>query len=71
MFSSMFQLKRWADRKGRTVKWGNIVGPYIGQEFEEKFSTTAEAKERERQVNALEPIGDTREPVPISRKRLR
>ena len=58
---------RWADRDGKTVRWGNLIGCYRGQEFEETFSTEAEAVERERQANACEAISDKREPTPIKR----
>lgn len=69
--STMAKLARWADRKGKIVKWGNMVGPYCGQEFEEEFATESQAKERERQVLACEAIGDDREPVAIKRKVIR
>jgi len=66
-----FKLKRWAERTGKTVCWGNIVGPWLGQEFEELFRTEEEAKERERQALAGEPIGKTREPIAVRRKTIR
>jgi hypothetical protein len=64
-----YKLRRWAERDGKIVKWGNVVGPYRGQEFEEEFGTEEEAKERQRQAVACEPIGDDREPV--ARRRIR
>ena len=66
-----FTLKRWADRKGNIVEWGNIVGPYLGQSFREEFSNEEEAKERERQAKACESICDTREPIALKRISLR
>ena len=68
---NQIKLNRWAQRNGCVVKWGNVVGPYIGQEFTEHFATEAEAKERERQALALEPIGDKREPVAVRREQKR
>ncbi len=67
---SLFQFNRWAERKGRTVKWGNLVGPYRGQEFRETFKTEAQAKERERQAIAKEAISKDRKPIPLRRKQL-
>jgi hypothetical protein len=64
------KLTRWAMRKGRTVEWGNVVGPFRGQEFREAFRDEAEAKERERQAKACENIGDTRVPVALKREQL-
>ncbi len=61
-------LQRYADRNGCVVHWGNMVGPYMGQEFEETFATEAEAKERERQALALEAITVDRAPVAITRR---
>jgi hypothetical protein len=65
------KLKRWAERKGCTVEWGNMVGSYLGQSFRETFQTEAEAVERERQALACEDIGDDRVPVPLRRDCLR
>ena len=65
------KLRRWAERDGKTVKWGNIVGPYRGQEFEEEFGTEEEAIERQRQAVACEAIGDGREPVAVRRIKIR
>ena len=62
-----YKLRRWAERKGKIVRWGNVVGPYRGQEFEEEFGTEEEAKERERQAVACEPIGNESEPVAVRR----
>ena len=45
--------------------------PYRGQEFEEEFNTEEEAKEREKQAVACEPIGDGREPVAARRIKVR
>ena len=53
-----FKLNRWAERKGKIVRWGNVIGPWRGQEFEEEFETEEEAIERERQAKACEPIGN-------------
>ena len=64
------KLNRWAERKGRTVKWGNVVMGMCGQQFEETFASVEEAKERERQALACEPIGN-RLPIPIERKAIR
>ena len=66
-----FELKRYADRDGRKVHWGNIVGHFLGQEFREEFATEEEAKERERQAMALEAIGDKREPIALKREIVR
>jgi len=66
-----FKLARWAERKGKIVKWGNMVGPYRGQEFEETFKTNKQAIERERQAKACEAIGDKRVPIPLKRVDLR
>ena len=63
-------LTRWADREGKTVKWGNMVMGFRGQEFRETFATEEEAIERERQVKAVEAIGDDRIPVAIERIQL-
>jgi len=60
--------RRWAERNGKTVKWGNVIGPYCGQEFTETFTTEKEAKERERQALALEAIGDEKKPIALCRK---
>lgn len=65
-----YELRRWADRKGCVVRWGNLVGPYRGQEFEEEFRTEEEAMQRERQALACEPIPDDKEPIPIRRVNL-
>ncbi len=65
---SLFQLRRWAKRDGRTVTWGNLVGLYRGQEFRETFETEGQAKERKRQVIANEAIPDDREPIPLERQ---
>ena len=65
-----FKLTRWAERKGTVVEYGNIVGPYLGQQFREEFATEADAIERERQAKACEPITDDRMPVPLKRERL-
>ena len=62
-----FKLRRWAGRKGKTVEWGNVIGPYVGQSFRETFSTEAEAIERKRQAEACEAIGRDREPIAIER----
>ena len=70
MFSvpiDMAQLERWADRKGTTVEWGNIVGWLQGQTFREVFKTEDEAKERERQALAKEAIGADRAPIATER----
>jgi len=64
------QLVRWAKRVGKTVSWGNIVGPYSGQSFLEIFQTIDEARERERQALAKEPIGSDRLPVALSREEI-
>ena len=64
------KLSRWAERKGNTVEWGNIIGGYIGQTFRETFNTEAEAIEREKQALACEPIGEDRQPIAIERVRL-
>ena len=64
------ELKRWADRKGTTVEWGNLVGCYRGQEFRETFATEEDAIERERQAIACEDIGDSRKPIAIKREKL-
>lgn len=66
----MLELVRWADRKGCVVQWGNIVGAYRGQEFEEEFATEIDAEERERQAKAGEAISADREPVAVCRRRL-
>lgn len=68
MNPSTIKLTRWAKRKGTTVLWGNMVGCYSGQQFEETFATEAEAVERERQALACEAIGDKREPIAVQRK---
>jgi hypothetical protein len=65
-----FKLRRWALRRGLVVEWGNVVGPYRGQEFRETFRNEAEARERERQANACESIGDERPPVAVKREQL-
>ncbi len=67
---SLFQFNRWAERSGCTVTWGNLVGPYQGQEFRETFKTEAQAKERERQAIAKEAIPKDREPIPLEREQL-
>ena len=64
------KLTRWAERKGKIVRWGNIIGMWRGQEFEETFATEEEAIERERQALACEGIGDERLPIPVERKEL-
>lgn len=66
-----YKLSRWAKREGKTVSWGNVIGPYLGQAFEETFATEDEAKERQRQAEACESIGDDRPPVPLKRTDLR
>lgn len=63
------KLRRWAERHGTTVCWGNLVMGYRGQEFEETFVNEQEAEERERQATAGEAIGDAR--VPIAQRRIR
>ncbi len=63
-------LKRWAGRDGMTVSWGNMIGPYRGQEFTETFATEDEAVERERQANAGEAIGADRLPIAIKREQV-
>jgi len=60
--------QRWAELRGRTVEWGNIIGPYTGQTFRETFRSVKEAKERERQALAKEAIGADREPVALKRE---
>ena len=65
------KLRRWAERNGRTVEWGNLVLGHRGQEFRETFATEEQAAERERQALACEPIGVTREPVAVRRESLR
>ncbi len=67
----MTQLVRWADRTGTTVRRGNLVGPYRGQEFEETFATEEAAIERERQALAKEPIGPDRPPVAVRCRQIR
>jgi len=62
-----YKFSRWADRNGVVVRWGNVVGPYSGQAFEETFSTEEEAAERKRQALALEAIGQDRPPIAIRR----
>ncbi len=64
------KLNRWAERKGNIVRWGNVIGSYCGQEFEEEFNSEEEAIERERQAKACEAIGAEREPVAIRRTQL-
>jgi len=66
-----FELRRYADREGCAVQWGNIVGTFLGQEFKEVFATETEAIERERQALANEAIGDDRKPIAIKRERMR
>lgn len=61
------QLRRWAERNGKVVRWGNVIGPFLGQEFEEVFATVAQAKKRERQALACEEIGADRAPVALRR----
>ena len=63
-------LRRWVDRQGKIVCWGNMVMGYRGQEFEEIFATEEEAIERECQAKAGEGIGEKRSPVAIKRSRL-
>jgi hypothetical protein len=60
-----YKLKRWAKRDACIVEWGNVVGPYIGQEFRETFATEEEAKIREQQALACEAIPADREPIPF------
>ena len=64
------ELTRWADRTGKTVKWGNNVMGFRGQEFSETFATEEEAIERERQAKAGEAIGDNRKPIALKRIQL-
>lgn len=64
------KLTRWAERKGLTVRWGNVIGGYCGQSFEETFATEKEARERERQALACEPIGDERPPIAQKRRKV-
>lgn len=68
--SAMLELKRWAQRDGCTVEWGNIVGCYLGQQFRETFATEEQAIERERQAKACEAIGAEREPVALTQERI-
>ena len=67
MFGGEIKLKRYAVRRGKVVEWGNVVGPYVGQQFEETFATEAEAEERERQALACEPIRTERAPIALER----
>lgn len=62
------EFKRWAEIDGATVRWGNVIGGFIGQTFCETFATAEDAIERRRQALALEPIGKEREPVALTRK---
>jgi hypothetical protein len=66
----MIQLQRWAERKGTTVTWGNVIGGMQGQMFRETFSTEEDAIERERQALAGEGIGNKREPIAVAREDL-
>lgn len=63
----MYELRRWANRKGTTVEWGNVIGGYNGQSFRETFATEDEAIERERQAIACESIPNDREPIATER----
>lgn len=63
------KLSRWAERNGKVVRWGNIIGGFCGQEFEETFETEKEAIERERQAINCEAIGDKRQPIATHRVR--
>jgi hypothetical protein len=63
-------LTRWAMREGKTVKWGNWVMGYRGQEYCETFATEADAIERERQAKACEDISANRDPIAIERIQL-
>jgi hypothetical protein len=65
-----YSLKRWAQRDGATVEWGNVVAGMSGQSFRETFATEAEAIERERQARAGEAIGADREPKATARQEL-
>lgn len=71
MNTCLDRFQRYAERRGKTVEWGNIIGPYIGQQFRETFATEEEAEERKRQALALEPIGSNRPPIAVSREKLR
>jgi len=62
-------MARWAERKGKTVEWGNIIMGMCGQQFRETFKTEKQAEERERQAKAGESIGD-RKPIPIKREKI-
>ena len=58
------QLKRYADRKGKTVHWGNIIGGFCGQEFIEEFATESQAKTREKQAKSGQAIPNDCKPIP-------
>jgi len=64
------KLVRWAQRKGKVVEWGNVVGIYRGQEFRETFKTEKQAIEREVQAKGEEAIGEDRKPVALKRERI-
>lgn len=58
-------ITRWAERAGRVVRWGNLIGSHRGQEYRETFRTVQEARERERQALANEPISRDRPPIAL------
>ena len=60
-----YQLRRWAQRDGSTVTWGNVIGGMSGQSRRQTFATEADAIERERQALACESLGAEREPIPV------
>lgn len=39
-----FRLVRYAERRGDTVTWGNVVGPYLGQSATWRFADEHEAE---------------------------
>lgn len=65
------QLTRWAERAGRTVEWGNVIGSMRGQSFRETFATEAQAIERVRQALDSEAIDGDRAPVATTREDIR
>ncbi len=67
---SLDHFSRWAERKGKVVRWGNIIGGHIGQQFEEEFESEEQAQERERQAVNCEAITEEREPGAVRREKL-
>lgn len=56
------RVTRWVERKGRIVRFGNIVGAFVGRAYVYEFPDVALARTFERVAKRVGPDGT---PVPI------